>query len=41
MTARCRFPLTLLIHRVGFQYRTRGEEEDHQNLGMYRLSQFK
>jgi hypothetical protein len=32
---------TLLIRRVSFHHRTRGEEEHRQNSDMYRFSQFK
>jgi hypothetical protein len=41
MTTRCMIHSTLLIHRVGFQHRTRGEKGHRQDLGMYRFSQFK
>jgi hypothetical protein len=41
MTTQRRIHSTLPIRRVGFQYRTHGEEEHWQNLGMHRFLQFK
>jgi hypothetical protein len=41
MTTRRGIHLTLPIHGVGFQHRTRGKEEHRQNSGMYRFLQFK
>jgi hypothetical protein len=40
-TTQRRIHSTLPICIVGFQHRTNGEEEDMQNSGMYRFSQFK
>jgi hypothetical protein len=41
MTTQRGIYLTLPIRGVGFQHCTHGEEKHRQNLGMYRLSQFK
>jgi hypothetical protein len=41
MTIRHKIHSTLLIHGLSFQHRTREKEEHWQNLGMYRLLQFK